>query len=359
MTTSTYQIADSEELDAFGADETYDTSAALPMDAPVETTTAEVPSSSGKRRWCLCLVVLALTLGAIAAFLGVFFGLKDNGKASPNENVSPPDQQPVDAPPNLPATNPPPVTAPSSKAKKYAVKVVRKFPHDTSAFTQGFEFKNGFFYESTGLRGQSSLRKVEIATGKVVQHINLKDMTLFGEGMTLHEDRHIYMLTWQAGRGFVFNQTTFEVIREWSYPGEGWGLTMDRQKGEIYMSDGTTYLRVLQPETLKELRRVKVTLNGAETSELNEIEWICGEVWANVWMTSKIYRIDPSTGVVKSIIDARILPLKGDRTPAMDVLNGIAFDKDTGRIWLTGKKWSTIYEVNITDDSMDFKNCKN
>lgn len=347
-----------EELDTFGAEDNYDTSAALPMDAPVHTTTEDMSSGTGKRRWCLCIVIAAITLGAVAAFLGLFFSLRGNSGEPLSTQPTVP-SEPSAKP--RPAATPPPLTPPPVEppvAKHYRVSVERKFPHDVGAFTQGFEYANGFFFESTGLRGQSTLRKVEIETGKVLHKLTLKDLTLFGEGLTLYKDQYIFMLTWQAGRGFIFNQSTFDVIREWKYKGEGWALTMDREKNEVYMSDGSSFLRVLEPVTMKELRRVKVTLDKHGVNYLNEIEWVCGEVWANVWLSSLIYRIDPVTGFVKAVIDARNLPLQSDRNKGMNVLNGIAFDKETGRLWLTGKKWSTVYEVSTSDTSLDLKKCK-
>lgn len=370
MTTATYEIAGTDELEAFGReDEDFDTSAGIGEDEQVDPGSYEQEdAASGKRKWCLCVVIAVLTVTAVAAVVGVVLSVRRGGNNSappiPDQTPVSPGKGPVDGSTagDESAGSPQsgnsggPASSPT-QVKTYNISVLKKHPHDTGAFTQGFEYSNGFFYESTGLRGSSSLRKVEIDTGKVLQKHQLKDMTLFGEGMTLHGTHHIFMLTWQSGRGLIFNQTTFEIMKEWSYKGEGWGLTMDRQKDEVYMSDGTTNLRVLDPEDLSEKRRVKVTLRGKPVRELNEIEWICGEVWANVWLTSKIFRIDPTSGVVKSIIDASILPLEGDRRPDSDVLNGIAFDKETGRVWLTGKKWTTIYQVSISDESLDLTKC--
>lgn len=363
-TVATYEIAETDELEALGRDDVaFDTSAGLGPDETVRQAELEQRSSS-KQRFCIAFVVVVLAIAAVAAFLGIFLSKRGDSKErdSPNPvpghstgGESPPGSQLVQ--PESAVTAAPPTTA-SSEVKTYAVKVLGKKPHDHMAFTQGFEYADGVFYESTGLRGESSLRKVEIETGKVLQKHDFPDMTLFGEGMTLHTTHHIFMLTWQAGRGFIFNQSTFEVIKEWKYEGEGWGLCTDHEKDEVYRSDGTNELRVLDPEDLSEKKRVAVTLRGREVSRLNELEWVCGEIWANVWLTSKIYRIDPVSGKVKSIIDASNLPLAPDVKPENDVLNGIAFDKKKGRLWLTGKKWPVVYQVSITDDSLDLTNCK-
>lgn len=365
---ATYEIASTDELEALGRDNAgFDTSAGLGPDEAVDHTNVDPPSPA-KRRLCIVLIVTVLSLAVVGTFLGVFFARKA-GSDSSNETPSPPQ-------PGLSAgsESPLPVTAPdkpptdssgssnpttSDEVKTYTVKVLDSKPHDKMAFTQGFEFANGVFYESTGLRGQSSLRKVDIDTGRVLQKYQFPDMKFFGEGMTLHTTHHIFMLTWQAGRGFVFNQSSFEVIKEWKYEGEGWGLCMDRVKDEVYMSDGTNQLRVLEPDNLTEKRRIDVTLNGKKVKDLNELEWICGEVWANVWQTWDIYRIDPVSGVVKSVIKAKgSIPLSKDKLPTNDVLNGIAFDRAQGRLWLTGKLWPAIYQVSVTDDSLDLTKCK-
>lgn len=337
MAPSAYQIADTDELEVFGREDDPElgTSAGLGPNDPVNV--VEGMPSSSKRKWCVCAVFTALSLAAIVAFVAVLFGARPL-----NSNGTTPDE-PLDPNKDLPT---------------FTVSVVSKTKHDEKAFIQGFEYSDGVFYESTGLRGRSTLRKVEIESGKVLQEYKLEDNSLFGEGITLYRDKHIYMLTWEAGRGIIFNQSTFEVIKEWKYDGEGWGLAFDESAGEIYMSDGTTQLRVLEPDTLNEKRRVNVTLKGSPVNNLNELEWICGEVWANVWLTKNIYRIDPKTGIVKSIITARNLPENDDRYSGMDVLNGIAFDKETGRLWLTGKLWRAIYRVTISDTSLNLRRCK-
>lgn len=350
-----YQIADTDELEALGRDDDgwRDTSAGLEHNDDVGL--AEAAASSSKRRRCVCLVLVLVVVASVAIFFGVYFGQKRERSNGGNETTNEP-SSPVKSPVSAPSDDSGSET--STTVPTYTVSVLAKLPHDTKAFLQGLEYADGYFYESTGLRGQSSLRKVEMDTGKISDSYKFDDSSLFGEGITLHKDEHIFMLTWEAGRGFIFNQSTLDVLKEWKYDGEGWGLTMDREADEVYMSDGTSSLRVLDPEDLSEKRRITVTLHGKKVSYLNELEWVCGEVWANVWQTKNIYRINPSSGVVKSVIDASALPEKGDITPSMDVLNGIAFDKESGRLWLSGKLWSKVYQVSISDSSLDLTKCK-
>lgn len=373
VNSSKYQIAERDELEAFGREE--DTSAALGPNDDVDMRMADAASSSSKRRVCVCVALALLSVAGIGIFLAVFFGTRNqrgsNGTQQPNSSdekqppgVTPngkatPDAVPVSVPP---ATTAPPASTvpPLTEVPTYTISVVSKMPHDEEAFTQGLEYNpaDGKFYESTGLYRRSTLRRVNVADGAVEQRYNVTDQELFGEGITLHKDEHIFMLTWKSGRGFIFNQSTFELIKEWKYEGQGWGLTMDRANDEVWMSDGTADLRVLDPETMSEKRRIAVTLRGEKVSRLNELEWICGEVWANVWQTRSIYRINPQTGFVTSIVDADELPLNEDITQTMDVLNGIAVDHGSGRLWLTGKLWKKVYQVTVSDSSLDIKSCK-
>lgn len=368
-----YTIAESDELAAFGVDDegdVMDTSAGLEADEEVGNMgkLGGMRTSEGggmKKRWLVWMIVGLLGVVVIGlAGVGVWKLVQRNEAKTGTDEGSGTDVEGnsgvgdgADGSSGNGTDDGNGNGEKQQEVKTYTVEVVKRLPHDKMAFTQGFEFKNGVFYESTGLRGMSSLRKVEIESGKVLQRYDIPDMKLFSEGITLHGDEHIFMLTWQAGKGFVFNQTTFEVLKTWEYEGEGWGLAWDKKKDEVWMSDGTDVLRVLEPEELKEKRRLKVTLNGKSVKNLNELEWICGELWANVWMEWKILRIDPENGKVKAIIDASKLPLKEDVVPGMDVLNGIAFDREEGTIWLTGKKWSTVYQVRITDDSLMLKQC--
>ncbi len=220
-------------------------------------------------------------------------------------------------------------------------KVAHTYPHDPDAFTQGLFFHDGFLYEGTGLRGRSSIRKVELETGKVLQQVDLPG-EVFGEGITLWGDR-IIGLTWQEGVAFVLDLKTFKLWRKFNYAGEGWGLTHNDK--ELIMSDGTPELRFLDPLSFKELRRVKVTADGRPIDELNELEWVDGEVYANIWQTDRIARINPKTGVVTGWIDlAGLLP---QRRSSDDVLNGIAYDAKTKRLFVTGKLWPKLFEIQL------------
>ena len=215
--------------------------------------------------------------------------------------------------------------------------VVRSYDHDRAAFTQGLVFDNGTLYESTGLYSESSLRRVDLESGEVLQMERLPDH-LFGEGCTVWEDT-IVQLTWKAGVGFVYDKETFEVREQFSYGGEGWGLTEDGER--LIMSDGTSYLRFLDPGTLEEISRVQVLEKGEPIERLNELEWVNGQVWANVWQTPNVVRIDPESGEVLGWID--FADLAEQETGG--VLNGIA--KRGKRIFVTGKRWSSIYEVEM------------
>lgn len=220
--------------------------------------------------------------------------------------------------------------------------VIHTYPHDPLAFTQGLVMIGGVLYEGTGRNGESSLRKVDLATGNVQQKKMLPAQH-FGEGITVFNHR-IYQLTWQTHVVFVYDFATFQQVQSFYLPGEGWGITNDGS--QLIVSDGTANLRMLDPVTLKETGRVQVTEDGKPLAKLNELEYINGEVWANVWYTDFIVRIDPKTGVVKSKLDLSGLDQKhgGD-----DVLNGIAWDADSKRLFVTGKLWSRLYEIKVKE----------
>ena len=230
-----------------------------------------------------------------------------------------------------------------SKAPVSTIEVVQSFPHDTAAFTQGLEFHDGALYESTGLEGRSSLRHVELESGRVLQEHHLAPQ-YFAEGLTIVDGR-IYQLTWKNGRGFVYDLRTLAPVDSFSYPGEGWGLAHDGR--HLIMSDGSATLRFLDPKTYQEVRRLEVREGDAPLYSINELEYVNGELLANIWQTEWIARIDPATGQLKGWIDVRGLLPATMRTGREDVLNGIAYDSTTKRLFVTGKLWPRLFEVRI------------
>jgi glutamine cyclotransferase len=233
-------------------------------------------------------------------------------------------------------------TRPNPAPPRYGYKVVKTYPHDGNAFTQGLEYREGVLYEGTGLPGRSSLRKVELATGKVLQQIPI-DAKYFGEGITVL-NRQIVQLTWTTGIGFVYDQGSFQQKRSFNYTGEGWGLANDGQ--EIYMSDGSPEIRILDPATLQTLRKFTVRDQSGPVRMLNELEIVRDELYANVWQTDLILRISPKDGKVLGVIDlSGILPA-ADK-PKADVLNGIAYDRLGNRLFVTGKLWPKLFEIEL------------
>jgi glutamine cyclotransferase len=229
---------------------------------------------------------------------------------------------------------------------RYGYTVVRSFPHDRDAFTQGLQYLDGALYESTGLNGRSSIRRVKLDTGEVLQKRDIPEQ-YFGEGITIWKS-DLIQLTWQTGIGFVYDRRTFEPKRTFRYAGEGWGLT--HNGAELIMSDGTDELRFLNPSTLAEKRRVKVTALGKPVRDLNELEFLKGEVFANVWNTDVVARIDPKTGRVLGWIDLSGLLSPSERAAADSaggVLNGIAYDAADDRLFVTGKLWPRLFEIKL------------
>jgi glutamine cyclotransferase len=230
--------------------------------------------------------------------------------------------------------------------KRYSYKLIRTYPHDAEAFTQGLFYDNGVLYEGTGQETGSSLREVELETGRVLRQHNLES-SLFGEGITLYKDR-IYQVTWTSKVGFVYNKSDFRVINKIFYQTQGWGLTTINDR--IVMSDGSNILYFLEPEMFDAVARIEVYDNEKKVDQLNELEYIDGEIWANIWQTDLIARIDPLTGKVNSYVDmAQIFPDSKRREINADVLNGIAWDAQGGRIFVTGKRWPKLYEIKITE----------
>ena len=233
--------------------------------------------------------------------------------------------------------------AAQSSIPVYGYRVVHVYPHDPHAFTQGLFYLNGYLYEGTGLNDHSSVRKVKLETGEVIEERDVAG-EYFGEGIVNWKDR-LLELTWKAQKGFVYDLGTFRPEGEFAYPGEGWGLTQDGKR--IIMSDGSPELRFWDPESLKELGRVTVTADGQPVTDLNELEYVNGEVYANVWQTNRIARIDPASGKVVGWIDLTGLLSPSDETEETDVLNGIAYDAKGGRLFVTGKKWPKLFEIKL------------
>lgn len=227
----------------------------------------------------------------------------------------------------------------------YGYKVVKVYPHDTSAYTEGLFYKNGFLYESTGEKGQSSVRKVQLETGKVLQQ-HAVPAQYFGEGI-VDWNGQLIQLTWQAETGFVYDLDDFKLRRTFRYPGEGWALTRDSK--HIYMSDGSSVLRILDPDTLTATGSVMVTADGVPVTNLNELEWVDGEIYANIWLTNRIARIDPASGHVTGWIDLTgLFDVNTLPVPLNDVLNGIAWDAQGKRLFVTGKHWPKLFEIRLT-----------
>jgi glutaminyl-peptide cyclotransferase len=224
-------------------------------------------------------------------------------------------------------------------------RVVASFPHDPQAFTQGLLFRNGHLYESTGLQGRSSVREVALETGAVVRRHDLAPEH-FAEGLALLSGR-LFQLTWKSERGFLYEADTLRPVGEFRYTGEGWGLTASGDGRSLVLSNGTATLRFLDPVTFAVQRTLAVQDAGRSVPDLNELEWVKGEVWANVWLTERLVRIDPASGRVTGWVDLAGLPLPEHRTGNEDVLNGIAYDAAGDRLFVTGKLWSRVYELQL------------
>jgi len=225
----------------------------------------------------------------------------------------------------------------------YSYKIVNTYPHDRNAFTQGLFFADGFLYEGTGLRGRSSLRKVKLETGEVLQHRTL-GYEFFGEGVTIYSNK-IIQLTLQTKVGFVYDKESFKLLKEFNYPSEGWGITHDGKR--LIMSDGTSTLHFLNPETFEEIGRIKVKDSDGPVAGLNELEYVQGQIYANVWKTNRIAQINLQTGKVVGWIELAGLLSPKDRGQLVDVLNGIAYDAENDRLFVTGKFWPKLFEIEL------------
>ena len=245
---------------------------------------------------------------------------------------------------------PTPVASPADGPRKtdgpvpvYTYEVKNAYPHDRAAFTQGLVFRDGFLWESTGQYGSSSLRQVELKTGRVVKSVPVS-REFFAEGMTVFRGK-VYQLTWQEGRAFVYDAKDFRRIGEFKYAGEGWGLTHDGES--LVMSDGTSTLRFLDPETFAVRRTVRVVDAGRPVEQLNELEYVRGEIFANVWQEDCVARINLQTGRVTGWIDLTGLLPASETRGDEDVLNGIAYDEENDRLFVTGKLWPKLFEIRL------------
>jgi len=227
----------------------------------------------------------------------------------------------------------------------YNFEIINEFPHDKNAFTQGFEYYNGFFYESTGNYGKSTLRKVEIKTGKVLQKIDI-DKQYFAEGMTIFNNK-IYQLTWRKNKGFVYDLETFELEKSFNYgqSKEGWGLTHNNEK--LIKTDGTDRMWFLNPESLKEESFIETYTNKRVAENLNELEYVKGKVYANIWQQNSILIVNPVNGAIEGIVNLNGLQSKAKQEGDDNVLNGIAYDEENDRLFVTGKKWDKVFEIKL------------
>lgn len=285
-------------------------------------------------KWNLCTLPVSLAfLAGLAALSGVAACTEPT-----NSSTSPTDGQ---------AGNDTTAVA----AKSYVYEVVRSFPHDTGAFTQGLAIEGETLYESTGNYGQSSLRQVALQTGAVEQ-IRRLSATIFGEGLALYDDK-IIQLTWKSGVGFIYDRESFELLRSVSYPGEGWGITYDGAR--FIMSDGSSNLYFRDKVTFAETGRVVVRDGDGPVRNLNELEYVKGEVYANIWQEDRIARIDPETGRVTGWIDlvglleSAVQHGPGEGVGTVDVLNGIAYDAAGDRLFVTGKWWPRLFEIRLVE----------
>lgn len=227
--------------------------------------------------------------------------------------------------------------------RTYTYRVIESYPHSTDSYTQGLLFADGVMWEGTGEYGHSRLQRIDLETGRTDVVATLP-RSEFGEGIALLDGK-IYQLTWENNKAYVYDAATGRQLRTFAYAGEGWGLTTDGER--LYMSDGSEYLRILDPETFRVQRSVPVTFRGALVQLLNELEWIDGKIWANVYVTDQIVIIDPASGIVEGVIDLRGLLPDEEIAPDTDVLNGIAYDAASERIFVTGKRWSKLFEIEI------------
>ena len=237
----------------------------------------------------------------------------------------------------------------SSTPSLFTYKIINEYPHDINSYTQGLEFYDNRLFESTGLRGKSALKEIEFKTGKVIRNLSIDD-SYFAEGITLY-DKKIYQLTWQSKIGFIYDLESFELIDSFQYgnSSEGWGLCNDGNL--IYKSDGTSKIWIIDPNSLEEIDFIQVTTNKSIISKINEMEWINGKIYANTYQFNKdiVLIIDPETGLVEGVVDFNDLKKNLENHPKIDVLNGIAYNKKSKTIFMTGKNWNKLFELQIIE----------
>ena len=277
----------------------------------------------------LTLVGLVLLLGGILFITATVFSA-ETSRHSSSESTAP----------TVTNSTQPAISYP---APVVGYRIVNTYPHDPRAFTQGLVFADGVLYEGTGLRGQSGLRKVDLKTGNILR-VRQLSAHLFGEGITIYGNR-VIQLTWRARVGFVYDRQTFQLLDTFNYPTEGWGITHDGRS--LIMSDGTSTLYFLDPQTFQEVDRLKVHTRDGPVSRLNELEYVKGEIYANVWKTDRIARISPESGEVLGWIDMEGLLKPEDSNSRIDVLNGIAYDVKNDRLFVTGKLWPKLFEIEL------------
>lgn len=231
----------------------------------------------------------------------------------------------------------------SAHTQQYTFEVVNRFPHDAAAFTQGLAYHSGYFYEGTGRNGKSSVRQVKIDSGEIVRRVDLPQ-EFFGEGITILGNK-IFQLTWQSHTGFVYDLNSFQKLNSFQYEGEGWGLATDGH--DLFLSDGSPEIKIYDPATFHEKRRIKVHDGKTSVEQLNELEFVEGQIFANVWHSDKIARISPQTGEVVGWINLNGLPGPFYHLEAEAVLNGIAYDAENKRLFVTGKLWPAVFEIRV------------
>jgi glutaminyl-peptide cyclotransferase len=258
-------------------------------------------------------------------FISLFFVVLSSCRTTPGSNVPTPPESPPQPPPT------------------YRFRVVNVYPHDTTAFTQGLLFSGGKLIESTGQEGRSSLRSIELPNGNILKNVDVP-LPYFAEGIALLNGK-IYQLTWQHKVGFIYDAQSFQKLGQFNYEGEGWGLTTDGRS--LLLSDGTNKIRFIDPNNFNVIKTISVLDGKTPINELNELEYVKGEIYANIWHNDRIVVINPETGAVKSWIDLKGLLQPGDVEDEEAVLNGIAFDESGNRLFVTGKLWPRIFEIEI------------